>query len=160
MDAAPAPGDSSQSSGTAMAPFALTAVGAGLLAKYASPAAGLAGLGVAVVLFLVMRKPREGRFVLRVEDGILEIRRERRVEPAARIAIESVLDVTLDRQAHPAAARGGSPTERVRIAFDRAAPDDPLLVPDDPITPIEGQEWLGKVRVFLRKNGWVPEDER
>jgi hypothetical protein len=24
----------------------------------------------------------------------------------------------------------------------------------------EATDWLGRIRVFLRKHGWVPEDER
>jgi len=159
IDATPAPGDSGDSGGSAMAPFVLTAIGAGLLAKYVSPTVALAPLVVAVVVVLIRRKSHEGRFVLRVEGGALEVTRERRRGPATTIALADVLDVTLDREAK-AAGRGGSATERVRLALERRAPDGPVFVPEERVTPIEAQEWYGKVRVFLRKHGWAPEGER
>ena len=142
-----------------MAPFALTAVAAGLLAKFVSPTVALVPLGLAILVLFVRKKSGEGRFVLRVDDGHVEVTRERRAGPAVRIALADLCDVTLDRQTH-ASGRGGSATERVRLAFERRAPDSPIFVPDERVTPIEAQEWYGKVRVFLRKHGWVPESER
>jgi hypothetical protein len=159
IDATPAPGDSGDGAGSAMAPFMLTAVAAGLLAKYVSLTVALDPLALALVVVLVRRRSHEGRFVLRVEEGALVVTRERRSDPAARIALVDLLDVTLDREAK-AGGRGGSATERVRLAFERRAPDTPVFVPDERVTPIEAQEWYGKVRVFLRKHGWVPDSER
>src|SRR4051794_10905837 len=158
VDAAPAPGDSSDGSGSAMAPFLLTALAAGLLAKFVSLTIALVPLGLAVVYLLARRKKDEGRFVLRVDDGALEVTRERSSGPAVRIALADLLDVTLDRQSH-SSGRGGSMTERVRLALERRAPAVPLFVPEERVTPIEAQEWYGKVRVFLRKHGWVPASE-
>lgn len=155
----PAPGDSSDGAGAGMLPFVLTALAAGLLAKYVSPAAALVPLAIAAIIVFVSRKRHEGRFVLRVDDGALEVTRERRSGPAVRIALEDLLDVTLDRKTHAAGGRSGA-TERVRLALERRAPDDPIFVPDERVTPIEAQEWYGKVRVFLRKHGWLPADER
>jgi hypothetical protein len=160
VDARPAPGDSSSGSGTAMLPFVLTAVVAGGLAKYVSPATGLFGLGAAVAILILLRKPREGRFVLHVADGVLEVRRERRPEPVARIGLDELVDVTLDRQRQQANPRGGSAAERTCIALERRTPEAPLFIPDERITSIEAEHWIGKIRVFLRKHGWVPEQER
>jgi hypothetical protein len=159
IDALPAPGDSSDGAGSAMAPFAVTALVAGALAKFVSPTVALVPLGLALVVVLVRRRSNEGRFVLRVVDGAVEVTRERRREPTARIALADLVDVTLERQVH-ASGRGGSASERVHIALERRAPEGPVFVPDERITPIEAQEWYGKVRVFLRKHGWVPESER
>jgi hypothetical protein len=159
IDAAPAPGDSSDGAGSAMAPFALTALVAGGLAKFVSLTAALVPLGVAVVVLLVRRKSGEGRFVLRVDDGALEVTRERRAVPGMRIPLADLLDVTLERKTH-ASGRGGSSTERVRLALECRAPAEPIFVPEERVTPIEAQEWYGKVRVFLRKHGWVPESEK
>ncbi|MBX3188960.1 MAG: hypothetical protein KF819_18210 [Labilithrix sp.] len=157
VDAAPAPGDSSDGSGSAMAPIVLTALVAGGAAKLVSPTAGLVCLFAAIALWLVVKKPDEGRFVLRV-DGALVVTRERRAEPIARVALDDVLDVTLDRETR-AGGRGGAPTERVRLAVERAS-GEPIFMPAERITPIEAQEWQGKVRVFLRAHGWLPRDER
>jgi hypothetical protein len=99
--------------------------------------------------------------VRRVDGGTVQVRRERpgRSRAQVRIALADLLDVTLERQSH-ASGRGGTSTERVRIALERRAPEAPVFVPEERVTPIEAQEWYGKVRVFLRKNGWVPESER
>lgn len=158
IDARPAPGDSSDGAGSAMAPFAMTAVAAWLLAKYVTPSAALAPFALAIVVLIIRRRSHEGRFVLSVDAGALEVRRERRGAPPIRIALADLLDVTVDRQTHHS-GRGGSATERVRLALERRPPDAPVFVPDERVTPIEGQEWYGKVRVFLRKHGWVPENE-
>lgn len=166
VDAKPAPGDASDGAGTAMLPFLAPAVVAGALAKYVSPAMGLAGLGVGVLVLLVLRKPDDGRFLLRVDgaerDGRAElvvVREKRKDAPVARFALVDLADVTLDRETS-AGGRPGTAKERVRLAFERHAPADPVFVPDERITALEGQEWLAKVRLFLRKHGWVPESER
>jgi hypothetical protein len=31
---------------------------------------------------------------------------------------------------------------------------------DEYFAHMDSTEWLGKIRVFLRKNGWIPADER
>lgn len=159
IDAAPAPGDSNDGGGTAMAPFALTALASGLLAKFVSGTAALVALALAVVVLLLRKKSNEGRFVLRVADGSLEVTRERQRGPAVHVPLADLLDVTLDRKAQ-GSARGGAATERMRLAFERRAPGAPIFVPDERVTPIEAQEWFGRVRLFLRKHGWVPEGER
>ncbi len=159
VDAKPAPGDASDGGGAAMAPFAVPVAVGGLLAKLVSPIAGLVGLGICIAVLIVLRKPREGRFVLRVDDGVLEVTRERGVAPAVKVALTELLDVTLDSQAHNAGGRGGAAV-RVRLSLERKLPDAPIFVPEERVTPLEAQEWLGKVRVFLRKHGWIPQDER
>jgi hypothetical protein len=161
VDAKPAPADQSDSSGTAMLPFLGPAVVAGALAKYVSPTMGLLGLGVGVLVVLVLRRPDEGRFVLRVCGEEVVIFREKKPgEPVARLALGDLTDITLDKQTTPGGGRAGGAKERVRLALERRAPQDPVFVPEDHVTPFEGQEWLAKVRVFLRKHGWVPDDER
>jgi hypothetical protein len=155
---APAPGDSSDGSSSAMAPIVVTVAVSGAAVKFVSPTAGLVCLGVAVLFLVLRRKPKEGRFVLRVEGGVLVLTREKRSEPLTRVALDAITDVTLDRETR-AGGRGGSPSERVRIAIEHAT-GDPIFVPDERITPIEGQEWQSKVRVFLRAHGWLPKDER
>lgn len=160
VDARPAPGDASDGQGTAMAPALLTALASAALAKFIAPWAGLAAAGAAVVLFVTLRRPREGRFVLRVDGASLLVGRERGRRTPERIALEDLLDVTLERRTRQPSTRGGAAVERVRLSLERRAPADPIFIPDEGVTPLEGQEWLSKVRVFLRKHGWVPEDER
>jgi hypothetical protein len=156
VDAKPAPGDASDGAGGAMAPFALPALAAGLLAKFVSPTAGLVALVASIVFLLIRRKPNEGRFVLRVSDGAVEVTRERARSAPVRIALKDLLDV---RPAKETRQASGRPIERVRIALDRRSPEVPIFIPEAPLSPLEAQEWHSKVRVFLRKHGWVPEDE-
>lgn len=161
VDARPAPGDSSDGGGSAMAPIAVPVLVAGLLAKLVSLTAALVCLGAAIALAILRRKPRHGRFVLRMHGEVLEVTREDKGAPSVRIALTDLVDVTLDREMRPAAGgRGGAAAERMRLSFERHAPGEPVFVPEERVTPLEAQEWYGKVRVFLRKHGWVPEEER
>jgi hypothetical protein len=157
VDAKPAPGDASDGSGTAIGKIAVPIGAAALLAKLVSPYAGLAGLVAAVAILVVIRKPDEGRTVLSVSDDELTIRRERLKEPLATFPLMDVLDVTTDRET---TAQGQTSKERVRLVLERPSPAEPIYIPDTRITPIEAQEWYGKVRTFLRAQGWLPKDER
>ncbi|MBX3230614.1 MAG: hypothetical protein KIT84_00240 [Labilithrix sp.] len=157
VDARAAPGSPTDSGGTAVAPIALPVLAAGLLAKLVAPAAGLAALGAGAALFVLRWKPNRGRFVLRVTDGVLEVARERGRDAPLRLPIADVLAVVVHRTKTPAA---GGPAERVQIAFDRAAPAEPIVLPESTLTPLESEEWVGKIRVFLRKHGWLPKAER
>lgn len=160
VDAKPAPGDASSGSGSGMAPIVIPVIAAGFLAKYWNLSAAVVVLGLGIAFYVLRQKPDLGRFVLRVEDGAIVVQRERAKEPVTRVAIEDVIDVTLDKEMQAAGGRGGASAERVHIALHRREPEAPILIPDARITPIEGQEWQGKVRVFLRKHGWLPLDER
>lgn len=155
VDIKPEPGDSSAGSGTAMGPVVVPVFAAGLLAKFVAPAAGLAALVVGVAAFLVTRKPREGRFVLRVVGDRLELARERRPGPPVSFPLSELANVTLDRRTR---AAGASSAERVRLAFEHGGTVS--YVPEEHTTPMEAQEWLAKVRLFLRSHGWLPADER
>ncbi len=114
---------------------------------------------VRVAIAVMRHKPNRGRFILRVDGEFLEIDREKKGDPPPRVLLADVVDVTLDRQAQPAGRGGAAGAERVRLSIDLRA-GDPLFVPEDRLTPIEAQEWYGKVRVFLRKHGWAPANER
>lgn len=131
---------------------------AALLAKFVSPYAGLAGLAAVVAALVLLRKPDEGRTVLRVSDGALVVTRERLKEPVATVALADVLDVSIDRETQQ---QGGQVAkERVRLVLERPSPAEPVYIPETRITPIEAQEWYGKIRSFLRKHEWLPKDER
>lgn len=157
VDAQPAPGDASDGSGTAIGRIAVPIGAAALLAKFVNPYAGLAGLGVAVVALVLLRKPDQGRTVLAVAGEKLTIRRERVKEVVAEIALSDVLDVSIDRET---TQQGQAAKERVRLVLERPPPAEPIYIPETRITPIEAQEWYGKIRSFLRKHEWLPKDER
>ncbi|MBS2016331.1 MAG: hypothetical protein JST00_25835 [Deltaproteobacteria bacterium] len=160
VDPQPAPGDASAGSGAGMAHVVVPVLAAGFLAQYVSLRAAILALGGGIALHVLRRRPDLGRFVLRVEGRELLVSRERSKGEVVRVALEDVLDVTLDKEMQPTGGRGGASAERVHIALHRPEPAPRILVPEARITPIEGQEWQAKVRVFLRKHGWLPADER
>jgi hypothetical protein len=161
VDAKPAPGDSSDGSGGAVAPIAISFAAAGLLAKLVAPWAGLVAVVVAAIVLYLRRPPQKGRFVLRVvHEKQLEIRREKESSPLSTIPLDEILSINLDTQTKAGGRGGSSQVERARLALERRSPADPIYVPEDHVTPLEAQEWLAKVRTFLRKNDWLPEDER
>lgn len=158
VDAKPPPGDSSDGGGVGMGQLVAPVIVAALLAKFVSGTAALAALGAGIALLVLRRKPREGRFVLRVDGDGLEIRRERGARPPVRIALVDLVDVTMNRATTQAS--GAAAKERVWIALERRASDEPIFLPEERLTPLEAQEWHAKTRAFLRKHGWLPEDER
>lgn len=153
IDAKPPPGDASDGSGMSAGRIAVPIGGAALLAKFVSPTAGVIGLAAAVAYLFLNRAPKEPRMVLRIIDRDLAVAREGAPDPHTRLPLTDVQDVTIDRS-------GAQPQkERVRVAIERKdAP--PVLIPEQPITALEAQEWFFRIRVFLRKQGWLPKDER
>ncbi len=158
VDAKPAPGDASDGSGPGLVKLVAPIAAGAAAAKLVSPIAGLVTLVLAAGLVLALKKPNEGRTVLRIDGADLELRRERRREPVARFPLSELVDVVLERETRQTSGRAAS--QRVRLALVRRDPAEPIFVPEERITPIEGEEWQSRVRVFLRGHGWVPADER
>jgi hypothetical protein len=52
----------------------------------------------------------------------------------------------------------GPPIDESRIVFDTA--DGPVLLTENFTSNIDATDWFGKIRRYLRQQGWVPEDER
>jgi hypothetical protein len=87
--------------------------------------------------------------------------------------LDELANVELDTKTIRQVEQGGSAIPAMRFADSRVGPELDrariLLVCDDetriPLSEIYGvhmqtSESFGKMRVFLRKHGWVPEDER
>jgi hypothetical protein len=139
-----------------------------------SPAAGLA----AAVLFgagLVLWRRRAGSgVVLRVDEGLLEVRRRPSREVVARLRLVDLLDVALDTKPEnviqegastiPAVAfaesRVGATIDKARIVLVRSLPELSFPLTEGRGSYSEAADELGRIRVFLRKHGWVPLDER
>lgn len=47
-----------------------------------------------------------------------------------------------------------------RVVLVLAEPEEPIHLTEDYVSHSECLEWLGKIRLFLRLHGWLPEDER
>ncbi|MGO9836752.1 MAG: hypothetical protein ACLP1X_21355 [Polyangiaceae bacterium] len=136
-----------------------------------------------VAIYLVARRRRADTpvAVLRVENGVLEVtepapsRRERGGRRALlRSKLEDLANVSLDTRAirRVEAGAGAIPALRfieskvgpevdvARIVFDVDGVGDRVFLTEAYVAYLENVEWLGKIRSFLRSQGWVPEDER
>jgi hypothetical protein len=108
--------------------------------------------------------------VLRVDGNELEVRTANKKTVKGFFTLDD-LDVVMDtktirkvqdgRDAIPALRFNGAvgpeiDTARVVLTSER----ERLALTDDFVSHTNAIEWFGKIRVFLRKQGWVPADER
>jgi hypothetical protein len=155
--------------------FSLPLITAVVVTMAAGPNAG----GIALVLaagfaiWWMKKTPNGDRFVLAVESGELVVRRGSSTEPLERFALDDLVNVSLDSKIIQRVLEGSSAIPAVRFINTHVAPESTtsrviLVGRDRPFVPLgqtylahmEATEWLGKIRVFLRRHGWVPEDER
>lgn len=152
---------------------AIAAIAGAALSVLVAPWAGLVGLigmgGVAG--YFVFGRRRGARVTLRVEAGVLRV--ERGGEGVGAFKLEELENVTLDVREIQRVEEGGSAIPAMRVIDARvAAPVDkarivlvargrePITLSDDHLAHMDATEWMGKIRVFLRRQGWVPLDER
>jgi len=142
-----------------------------LLAKAVTPAAGLVGLVVSGAFFAWRwrRRADSGTIVMSVESGELVVVAGRR--PLARMRLRDVEDVALDTKSIRLVQEGGSAVPAVRFIDSKVGPEidvarivlvgdgESVRLHEDHVAHMIATEWMGKIRVFLRKNGWVPLDE-
>jgi hypothetical protein len=136
-------------------------------------ASALQSLGQRVAAVVAGQPPEAQRdnrhVVLRVEHGELSVLAEGRRAQA--IALRDLLDVELDtrsiEKSQPQVRPDGVmdtgqslSLDVSRLALVVADRDGVVLLSDAYASYSESLEWLGKVRQFLRRFGWVPEDER
>jgi hypothetical protein len=146
-----------------------------LLSTLAGPVAGLCGaVGMAAVVAIWWHRARRGYdCVFRVEEGELSVRSRGKGGANARMRLDELANVVLDTKAINRLQDGGSMIPGMRFVDGRVAPEVDvsriMLVEVDGtstallerhIAHMDATEWVGKIRVFLRKQGWVPEDER
>ncbi len=151
--------------------FTLPVLTAVLLSVLVTPTAGLVGL-VAAGAFLVWRWRRRGdpdTIVMVIESGELVVHAGRR--PVARVRLRDVEDVALDTKSIRPLQEGGSAIPAVRFIDSKVGPEidvarivlvgegGSVRLHEDHVAHMTATEWVGKIRVFLRKNGWVPLDE-
>jgi hypothetical protein len=90
----------------------------------------------------------------------------------ARFRLRELHDVALDTKTIQRVTDGPSAILMMRYIDARPQPEvdvarivlvgkkESFTLSDEYLAHLDASEWLGKIRVFLRKNGWVPEDER
>lgn len=145
-------------------------LGSGFMASV-TPVAGVAGaVGTLMGVGLYSRKARRATGLrLTVEDGTLHAHHDGRL--AAVVGLDALREVVVDskgiqrvtfHQEVGAAlpdTRVGGQVDIARIAL--VCEDGQRLVLTETYAAYsECMEHFGKVRVFLRKHGWLPEDER
>ena len=154
--------------------FSVPPAVAAVLSVVLSPEAGLAGLVVASVAAAVWwRRPRKKGFVLGVADGALTVRLNSNGKLVTALPLEDLLDVELETKTIQPMQEGPSPILAVRFTDAQVGPDIDtcrvvLVTKIDAFVPLgetfvarlHATEAIGKIRVFLRRSGWIPQDER
>jgi hypothetical protein len=158
--------------GTARSVVSLGVVGAAAAALASAlghlhASAGI--LGAAGALMVLRWKREAGRIVLRVASGELVLSTAGRER--LRVRLSTLDDVSLDtksiRKVEPGQnsalqfihSNVGPEIDVARIVFHVGG--RPVLYLTDAFLPsIEAVDWTGKIRSFLRTNGWTPHDER
>src|SRR5579859_1911401 len=139
----------------------------------ATPTVAFAAMLVSAgILWWWWRRTARGKSVVfRVERGSLCLFLPRSI--GASIPLADVVDVALDTKTIRPIQEGSSAIPAIRFIDSRVAPEvdtarivlctrDGRSVPlsEAYVAHMEATEWMGRIRVFLRKHGWVPEDER
>ncbi len=152
--------------------ISLPVVVAGTLSILVSGTAGLIGLGASSVfaVWWWKRAPKLAEKTLRVDRGTLFVMRGKHEE--ARYDLKNLVDVVLESKTVQKIQEGGSAIPAMRFIDSQVAPDQEVsrivlvgaetkhVLAEEYVANMEATEWMGKIRVFLRKHGWVPRDEQ
>lgn len=153
--------------------FSFPAAAGVALSMLAGPTAGLVGLvgAGAGAVWWWRRAPHVGAVVLRVENGELCVLSGDGKREDHRFRLDDV-DVVLDTKTIQRVQEGGSAIPAMRFIDATVGPEldtcrivvvargTRVPLSDDYVAHMDASEWFGKIRVFLRKNGWTPADER
>ena len=131
---------------------------------------GLVG-STGVAVWWWKRAPKLAEKILRVRKGTLVVLGGEREE--TRFDLEELRDVVLESKTVQRIQEGGSAIPAMRFIDSQVAPDQDVsrivlvgkdarrhALADEYVVNMEATEWMGKIRVFLRKHGWIPHDER
>ena len=117
--------------------------------------------------------PTRARVVLRVEGGQLEVAGKGGNDMYHSLAFRDLLDVELDTKTIQRVHDGNSPIPAVRFADTRVGLDvdqsrlvlvlrsgQRIPLSEHRVAHMDAVESFGKIRSFLRENGWLPMAER
>ncbi len=145
-----------------------------VLSQLATPLLALLGLIAAFAggVWWWRRAPHAGGVLLRVESGELHVLSANGKTLKEHIPLDE-LDVVLDTKTIQRVQEGGSAIPAMRFIDSKVGPEldtarivvtgrkgRRMALTDDHVPHMDATEWFGKIRVFLRKNGWVPADEK
>ena len=151
--------------------FTLPLLAAVILSVAVTPTAGLVGLlgTAALSVWLYRRRAQGERLVLSVASGELVARAGSR--ELARVRLRQLEDVALETKTIRLVQEGGSAIPAVRFIDSKVGPEldvgrivlvgegRTVRLHEAHVAHMTATEWLGKIRVFLRRHGWVPLDE-
>jgi hypothetical protein len=145
------------------------------LGAFTGSTGGLLGLlgGAGYSAWSWRGRKKAGGAVLRVDDGVLSVTVRGPKERNERLRLDDLANVTLDIKTIERVTEGDSAIPAMRFIDAKVGPkvDTARIVlvsaggrqvhlTEDYLAHMSATEWLGKIRVFLRKHGWLPEDER
>lgn len=154
--------------------FTLPAVVGAAVSVVLTPTAGLVALVASAGGAVWLRRRRLGQAgaVLRVRRGSLLVLDGRGGTVRAELPLADLRDVALETKTIQRVTDGHSAIPAMRFADSRVGPEidtarivlvgtSGRLELTDAFGPhMDATEWLGRIRVFLRKHGWVPADEK
>jgi hypothetical protein len=136
--------------------------------------AGVLGLATALGIWRWRRAPEVAGITIAVERGDLHVTNRTTKKPLVDVRLVNLLDVALDTKSIRKVVPGkdaipavqfintsvGPEVDVARIVFHLADEQEPVRLSDQFLAHMDAVEWVGKIRSFLRKQGWVPVDER
>lgn len=156
----------------ALGVFTALLVGYVWLGSRTHPALFLAALAAAFVWGAItgLRALRPDELVVRVAGGEVVFSRRHDPTSARTFSLAAVRDVRLESRTIQRVTPGSEPTgtqfidtrvgPSVEISRIVVEGERPHALFDEPIAYSLAVDMLGKIRAFLRRHGWVPEDER
>jgi len=134
--------------------------------------AGILAVAAAVGIWQWRRSPGMKGVLLAVEHGELTVVAGSDVKLTVRLV--DLLDVSLDTKSIRKVMPGkdtapavqfistsiGPELDVSRIVLKLADGREPIRLSEQFLAHMDVVEWVGKIRSFLRKQGWVPDDER
>jgi hypothetical protein len=155
--------------------FTLPILGSTLVLLVAGRIAGVAVFACAATYsaWSWRTRKRRGGAVLTVDRDVLAVETRGKRAANDRVLLGDLANVMLDIKTIERVMEGGSAIPAVRFIDSKVGPKvdtarivlvrasgQELPLTTDYLPHMHATEWLGKIRTFLRKHGWVPEDER
>lgn len=134
---------------------------------------GIVGFVASAVFVAFWWKGKTETTVVRIERGVLAVSSSRSKTTRFSVELAQLDNVLLDSRTIQRVTEGDSAIPAMRLLDSKVGPDVDVtrialiaadgrrcLLTDEHMPYTETSEAFGKLRVFLRKHGWVPADER
>jgi hypothetical protein len=148
------------------------AVGMGVAALGFRPFVIPAIVATAAGMYLYQRHERRTPYIIfQVSDGVLYMGGRRR-PGRTEISLQDLCDVSLDTKTIERVQENPTGFPELRFINSTIGPkidtarieletrDGSIFLTEHRVSYLDSSEWANKLRRFLRRQGWVPEDER